>query len=222
LNGAELTGVEMARRSDGAGRLRCAWGSIEDPKMRAYHDREWGVPVHEDRRHFEFLVLEGAQAGLSWSTILHKRAGYARAFAQFDPQKVARFTAARVDRLVADPGIVRNRRKIESAVQNARAFLAVQRELGSFDAYAWRFVGGRPRMNGWRQTERLPATTPESDAFSRDLRDRGFNFVGSTIVYAHMQAVGMVNDHAVECFRYRELGGAPPAVPTRGRASRQS
>jgi DNA-3-methyladenine glycosylase I len=173
--------------------------------MLAYHDREWGVPVHDDRRHFEFLLLEGAQAGLSWSTILHKRVGYAAAFAAFDPAKVARFTPARIARLTEDPGIIRNRRKIESAVTNARAFLKVQREFGSFDRYAWTFVGGRPKRNHWRRGQRLPATTPESDAFSQDLRARGFKFVGSTIVYAHMQAVGMVNDHAVECFRYREL-----------------
>jgi DNA-3-methyladenine glycosylase I len=185
--------------------VRCYWSSLEDAAMLAYHDREWGVPVHDDRRHFEFLLLEGAQAGLSWSTILHKRVGYAAAFAAFDPAKVARFTPARIARLTEDPGIIRNRRKIESAVTNARAFLKVQREFGSFDRYAWTFVGGRPKRNHWRRGQRLPATTPESDAFSQDLRARGFKFVGSTIVYAHMQAVGMVNDHAVECFRYREL-----------------
>jgi DNA-3-methyladenine glycosylase I len=185
--------------------VRCYWSSLEDAAMLAYHDREWGVPVHDDRRHFEFLLLEGAQAGLSWSTILHKRVGYAAAFAAFDPAKVARFTPARIARLTEDPGIIRNRRKIESAVTNARAFLKVQREFGSFDRYAWTFVGGRPKRNHWRRGQRLPATTPESDAFSQDLRARGFKFVGSTIVYAHMQAVGLVNDHAVECFRYREL-----------------
>jgi DNA-3-methyladenine glycosylase I len=187
--------------------VRCYWSSLEDAAMQAYHDQEWGVPVHDDRRHFEFLLLEGAQAGLSWSTILHKRAGYAAAFAGFDPVKIARFTPARLARLTGDPGIVRNRRKIESAVSNARAFLKVQHEFGSFDRYAWKFVGGRPKLNHWRRGQGLPATSPESDAFSRDLRERGFNFVGSTIVYAHMQAVGMVNDHAVECFRYRELRG---------------
>lgn len=204
---------------------RCPWGSIDDPAMRAYHDREWGVPVRRDRRHFEFLVLEGAQAGLSWSTILHKRAAYRRAFAGLDPTKVARFSPAQVGRLLADPGIVRNRRKVESAVRNARAFLAVQREFGSFDRYSWSFVGGRPRQNRWRRIREVPATTPESDAFSDDLRRRGFSFVGSTIVYAHMQAVGMVNDHLVDCFRHREvaridrpgarLSGPPSANDTR-------
>ncbi|HTT72823.1 MAG TPA: DNA-3-methyladenine glycosylase I [Thermoplasmata archaeon] len=192
---------------------RCPWGSVEsDPEMRAYHDHEWGVPVHDDRRHFEFLVLEGAQAGLSWSTILHRRAGYARAFDGFDPAKVARFSAARRRALVQDPGIVRNRRKIASAVENARAFLEVQREFGSFDAYCWPFVGGRPRQNRWGPARPVPATTPESDALSRDLRQRGFSFVGSTIVYAHMQAVGMVNDHVTDCFRHaevRRLGAGP-------------
>ena len=178
--------------------------------MVAYHDREWGVPVHDDRRHFEFLLLEGAQAGLSWSTILHKRDGYARAFSDFDPLRVARFSAARVARLCADPSIVRNRRKIEAAVKNARAFVAVQREFGSFDRYAWGFVGGRPRQNRWRLPRQVPATTAESDAFSRDLQRRGFGFVGSTIVYAHMQAVGMVNDHLASCFRYRQVGRSVP------------
>ena len=185
---------------------RCPWGSLDaDPLMRAYHDREWGVPVRDDRKHFEFLVLEGAQAGLSWSTILHRRRGYDRAFEGFDPARVARFTQPRVRRLLLDPGIIRNRRKIESAVCNAKAFRAVQREFGSFDAYAWDFVGGRPRDNHWTSARQVPATTAESDAFSKDLKDRGFSFVGSTIVYAHMQAVGMVNDHLVRCFRHREL-----------------
>ena len=173
--------------------------------MQAYHDREWGVPVHDDRKHFEFLLLEGAQAGLSWSTILHKRAGYAAAFADFDPAQVARFSSSRQERILQNPRIVRNRRKVASAVQNARAFLEVQREFGSFDAYAWGFVGGQPQHHRWKRTQRLPATSPESDRFSADLKQRGFGFVGSTIIYAHMQAVGMVNDHAVECFRYREL-----------------
>jgi DNA-3-methyladenine glycosylase I len=184
---------------------RCPWGALGDAQMQEYHDREWGVPVHEDRKHFEFLVLEGAQAGLSWSTVLHKRAGYARAFDAFDPRKIARYSAAKVARLTTDPGIVRNRRKIESAVRNAGAFLEVAREFGSFDAYAWRFVGGRPIQNRRKRTEMLPATSRESDAFSEDLRAHGFNFVGSTIVYAHMQAVGMVNDHAVDCFRHRAV-----------------
>ena len=181
---------------------RCPWAAVDDPLLQAYHDREWGVPVHDDRKHFEFLVLEGAQAGLSWLTVLRKRDGYARAFAGFDPVSVSRFTASRVRALTQDPSIVRNRRKIESAVRNAKAFLAVQREVGSFDAYAWRFVGGSPRRNRWRAARQVPATSSQSDAFSADLVRRGFSFVGSTIVYAHMQAVGMVNDHLVGCFRY--------------------
>ena len=185
---------------------RCPWGSMAtDPLMRDYHDREWGVPVHDDRKHFEFLLLEGAQAGLSWSTILHRRSGYARAFDDFDPAKVARFSDSRIQKLTLDPSIIRNRRKIESAVRNAKAFLAVQKEYGSFDAYAWGFVGGKPRINRWRSVREVPANSEESDAFSKDLGKRGFGFVGSTIVYAHMQAVGMVNDHLVDCFRYREL-----------------
>jgi DNA-3-methyladenine glycosylase I len=173
--------------------------------MREYHDREWGVPTHDDRRHFEFLVLEAAQAGLSWAIVLNKREGYRRAFDQFDPAKVARYSAARIDKLVADPGIVRNRLKITAAVKNAKAFLAVQKEFGSFDAYCWQFVGGRPRQNRWNSMSQVPATTAESDAFSRDLKRRGFSFVGSTVIYAHMQAVGMVNDHIVGCFRYRDV-----------------
>ncbi len=185
--------------------IRCTWASDADPLMRDYHDREWGVPVHDDRQHFEFLVLEGAQAGLSWSTILRKRPSYQRAFDRFDPAKVARFTPARIRTLVADPGIIRNRRKIESAVGNARAFRSIQAERGSFDAYCWGFVGGRPRQNRWRVPSQIPASSRESDAFSADLRRRGFSFVGSTIVYAHMQAVGMVNDHLVRCFRYPEI-----------------
>lgn len=184
---------------------RCAWAAGDDPAMRDYHDREWGVPVHDDRKHFEFLLLEGAQAGLSWSTILHKRAGYARAFAQFDPARVARFSPARVRALLQDGNIVRNRRKIESAVKNARAFRAIQREFGSFDAYCWKFVGGRPRVNRWTRSTGIPATSAESDAWSDDLKERGFGFVGSTILYAHMQAVGMVNDHLVDCFRYPQI-----------------
>ena len=184
---------------------RCGWASLGDPQMREYHDREWGVPVHDDRRHFEFLVLESAQAGLSWSTILHKRAAYARAFSQFDPKRVARYTPTRVRKLTQDPSIVRNRRKIESAVTNAKAFGRICQEFGTFDAYCWRFVGGRPKQNRWRSIRQIPATSPESDAFSNDLRQRGFSFVGSTIIYAHMQAVGMVNDHLVRCYRYKEL-----------------
>ncbi len=175
--------------------------------MLAYHDREWGVPVHDDRKHFEFLVLEAAQAGLSWAIVLNKREGYRRAFSEFDPAKVARFTAKRIEALVADPSIVRNRMKIEAVVRNARAFLAVQEEFGSFDTYCWRFVSGRPVVNRWTSMSQIPATTPASDAFSKDLKARGFSFVGSTVIYAHMQAVGMVNDHVVDCFRYRELVG---------------
>jgi DNA-3-methyladenine glycosylase I len=181
--------------------------------MLAYHDREWGVPVHDDRKHFEFLVLEAAQAGLSWAIVLGKREGYRRAFSQFDPVKVARFDAKKVDRLTADPSIIRNRMKIEAAVRNARAFLKVQDEFGSFDAYCWRFVEGRPKANRRRTIRDIPATTPESDAFSTDLKKRGFSFVGSTVIYAHMQAVGMVNDHVVGCFRHAELSGPSIAQP---------
>jgi len=184
---------------------RCAWVSGADPLMLEYHDREWGVPVHDDRKHFEFLVLEAAQAGLSWSTVLKKREGYRRAFAEFDPEKVARFTARRMEKLVSNPEIIRNRMKIEAAVRNARAFLRVQEEFGSFDSYCWGFVDGKPKVNRWKVMREIPATSPESDAFSKDLKRRGFNFVGSTIIYAHMQAVGMVNDHLVDCFRYREI-----------------
>jgi DNA-3-methyladenine glycosylase I len=183
---------------------RCTWAGSDNPLMLEYHDREWGVPVHDDRRHFEFLVLEAAQAGLSWSIVLKKREGYRRAFSQFDPRTVARYTARRIETLTADPSIVRNRMKIAAAVGNARAFLAVQDEFGSFDAYCWRFVDGRPRLNRRTAMREIPATSPESDAFSKDLKRRGFSFVGSTIIYAHMQAVGMVNDHLVGCFRYRE------------------
>ena len=172
--------------------------------MLEYHDREWGVPVHDDRKHFEFLVLEAAQAGLSWSIVLKKREGYRRAFSQFDPRKVARYTQNRIQNLTADASIIRNRMKIEAAVRNARAFLAIQDEFGSFDAYCWRFVDGRPRLNRRKAMGEIPATSTESDAFSKDLKRRGFSFVGSTIIYAHMQAVGMVNDHLVGCFRYRE------------------
>jgi DNA-3-methyladenine glycosylase I len=181
---------------------RCSWPSTE--KDIAYHDREWGVPVHDDRVLFEFLTLEGAQAGLSWSTILNKRENYRRAFARFDPRKVARFTALQKKKLMKDEGIVRNRLKIESTVSNARAFLAVQKEFGSFDRYIWQFVGGKPIRNA-RKGKDIPASTAESDAMSKDLKKRGFRFVGSTICYAFMQACGMVNDHLTTCFRYREL-----------------
>jgi DNA-3-methyladenine glycosylase I len=188
-----------------AQRKRCSWVDVDDALMREYHDREWGVPSHDDRRHFEFLVLEAAQAGLSWSIVLRKREGYRRAFNEFDPVKVARYSPARIDKLVADPGIVRNRMKIAAAVKNAQAFVAVQKEFGSFDEYCWQFVNGRPRQNRWNSLRQIPATTAQSDAFSRDLKRRGFSFVGSTVIYAHMQAVGMVNDHEVNCFRYRDV-----------------
>jgi DNA-3-methyladenine glycosylase I len=180
---------------------RCDWATTE--LGIAYHDAEWGVPQHDDRSLFEFLVLEGAQAGLSWETILRKRDAYRRAFDQFDPRRVARYDRRKIAKLMADPGIVRNRLKIESAVQNARAFLDVQNEFGSFDAYVWKFVDGEPIRNGWKRMSQVPARTRQSDAMSKDLRQRGFNFVGSTICYAFMQAVGMVDDHLVTCFRYR-------------------
>jgi len=182
---------------------RCAWA--RDAMSIAYHDEEWGVPRHDDRTLFEFLLLEGAQAGLSWSTILNKRAAYRRAFDRFDPRKVARYDEARIAQLLADEGIVRNRLKIRSAVQNARAFLEVQREFGTFDRYIWQFVEGRPVCNKWRKPDQLPARTEVSDAMSRDLAKRGFNFVGSTICYAFMQATGLVNDHLVSCFRFRQV-----------------
>ena len=183
---------------------RCPWSLGSDRYLR-YHDEEWGVPVHDDRRLFEFLILEGAQAGLSWSTILNKRDNYRRAFARFDPAKVARFGARDVKRLMADAGIVRNRLKIESAIANARAFLKVKREYRSFDAYLWRFVDGSPLQNLRRSMRQVPARTPVSDAISKDLKLRGFRFVGSTIVYAYMQAVGLVNDHLAACFRRPQL-----------------
>ena len=185
-------------------RTRCPWGASH-PLYLPYHDTEWGVPLHDDQRIFEMLVLEGAQAGLSWLTILKKRDAYRRAFSKFDPQQVARFDSRKVERLLNDAGIIRNRLKIESAIRNARAFLAVREEFGSFDAYIWRFVDGRPTQNRWRSWEEVPARTEESDALSKDLKSRGFSFVGSTICYAHMQATGMVNDHHVDCFRYEEV-----------------
>jgi DNA-3-methyladenine glycosylase I len=181
-----------------AAEKRCPW-CLGSPEYIAYHDREWGKPVHDDRVLFELLILEGAQAGLSWSTILRKRDNYRRAFAGFDAAKVARFTPSRVRKLLQDPGIVRNRLKVEGTVRNARAFLAVQEEFGAFDLYAWRFVGGRPRVNRPRTMKDVPASTAESDVFSKDLKKRGFTFVGSTIMYAFMQATGMVDDHLVGC-----------------------
>ncbi len=198
---------------------RCSWART--PLSIAYHDDEWGVPVHDDRTLFEFLTLEGAQAGLSWETILKKREAYRDAFVGFDPGRVARFTPAEVRRLLRNPGIVRNRLKIEGTVRNARAFLAVQDEFGSFDAYVWHFVGGTPRANRWPRLALVPSRTPESDALSRDLTRRGFTFVGSKICYALMQAVGLVNDHTTDCFRYRMLRAAPrPLSVKRLRATR--
>jgi len=187
-----------------AKKKRCAWAGT-DPLYVAYHDQEWGVPIHDDRLLFEFLVLEGAQAGLSWSTILRKRDAYRRAFDGFEPRKVARYDKKKTAALLADAGIVRNRAKIESAIKNAGAFLDVQAEFGSFDAYQWRFVDGRPIQNRRRAIGDIPARTGQSDAMSDDLKSRGFKFVGPTIIYAHMQAVGMVNDHVVDCFRHREI-----------------
>jgi DNA-3-methyladenine glycosylase I len=185
-------------------KIRCGW-CLKFDQYIAYHDEEWGVPVHDDRKHFEFLILEGAQAGLSWSTILKKREGYRKAFADFDPEKVARFTAARAEKILQDPGIIRNRLKVMAAINNAKRFLEVQKEVGSFDKYIWAFVGGKPIINRWKTLSQIPATTTESDALSKDLIRRGFKFVGSTVIYAHMQACGLVNDHLVDCWRYREV-----------------
>jgi DNA-3-methyladenine glycosylase I len=182
---------------------RCQWAG-NDLLYVNYHDEEWGVPVHDDRTLFEFLILEGAQAGLSWITILRKREAYRKAFSGFDPAKVAPYRKDRIERLLKDPGIVRNRLKVESAVSNAKAFLKVRKEFGTFDAYLWQFTGGKPIQNRFKTMREIPAHTAESDAMSKDLKKRGFKFVGSTICYAHMQAVGMVNDHTVDCFRYRE------------------
>ncbi|HEY6078885.1 MAG TPA: DNA-3-methyladenine glycosylase I [Polyangiaceae bacterium] len=199
------------------GKPRCGWAG-EDPTYVAYHDTEWGVPVRDDRTLFEFLVLEGAQAGLSWITILRKRDAYRKAFAGFDPEKVARFNAKKVEALLQDAGIVRNRLKVESAIKNARAFLAVQEELGSFSDYQWAFVDGKPLQNRYASLKEVPARTPISDALSKDLKKRGFNFVGSTIIYAHMQAVGMVNDHVDTCFRQpavRKLGATARGAKAR-------
>ena len=183
---------------------RC-WGEVEDPLVRDYHDLEWGTPLHDDRKIFEFLILEGMQAGLSWNLILKKRENFRRAFRGFDPEKVARFTARDLQRLLNDAGIIRNRLKILAAINNAKRFLEVEREFGTFDRYIWGFVGGKPIRSGLRSFVDMPARTPLSDAISKDLKVRGFKFVGSTVVYSHMQATGMVNDHLVGCFRYREL-----------------
>lgn len=187
------------------GRPRCAWAS--GPWLAPYHDEEWGVAVHDDRLHFEYLTLEAAQAGLSWLTVLKRREGYRRAFAAFDPVKVARFDRRRIDKLLTDPGIVRNRAKVESTVSNATAFLKVREERGNFDDYLWNFVDGAPVINRWRSVDRVPATTPLSEEVSADLRRRGFRFVGPTVVYAHLQAAGLVIDHVTGCFRHRELTG---------------
>ncbi|MBU1344895.1 MAG: DNA-3-methyladenine glycosylase I [Proteobacteria bacterium] len=183
---------------------RCGW-ETNDPTYIKYHDEEWGVPVHDDKKLFEFILLEGAQAGLSWLTILKRRPGYKKAFADFDVEKVARFTPKKIEKLLLDPGIIRNRLKVTAAVTNARAFIQIKEEFGSFDAYSWRFMEGKPKINHYTALDQIPATTRESDVFSKDLKQRGFKFVGSTIIYAHMQAVGMVNDHLVTCFRYKEV-----------------
>ena len=184
---------------------RCQWCENTFEAYVRYHDEEWGVPVHDDRRHFEFLILEGAQAGLSWSTILKRREGYRKAFANFDPEIVAQFTPVLIEELLQDKGIIRNRLKVQGAVINAQKFLEIQEEFGSFDKYVWQFVGGKPIVNRWKSLKDLPATTAESEALSKDLKKRGFKFVGSTIMYAHMQACGLVNDHTVDCFRYNEV-----------------
>jgi DNA-3-methyladenine glycosylase I len=193
-------------KSKSSNLIRCNWPS--NALSIRYHDEEWGLPQHDDRVLFEFLILEGAQAGLSWDTVLQKRENYRAAFDGFNPQRIARYDRRKFASLLRNPGIIRNRLKIASAVANAKAFLAVQKEFGSFDDYTWQFVGGKPRVNAWRPGQGVPASTPESDAMSKDLKKRGFNFVGSTICYAFMQAVGMVNDHSVECFRYAEVNRA--------------
>lgn len=192
--------------SDAVCRHRCAWVN-DDPLYMAYHDQEWGVPVYDDRRLFEFLILEGAQAGLSWQTVLHRREHYRLALDHFDPQAIAQYTDAKIDALMTNPGLIRNRRKLAATVQNARAFLAVQAEFGQFAAYLWQFVGGEPRQNAWPTLVDIPTETPESQAMSRDLKRRHFSFVGPTICYALMQACGLVNDHTIDCFRHAELGG---------------
>jgi len=197
-----------------SGKKRCTWAEGGNELYIQYHDREWGVPVHEDRKQFEFLILEGAQAGLSWSTVLNKREGYRKAFAVFDPVKVARFSEKKIETLIQNPSIIRNRLKITSAVSNARAFLAIQKEYGSFDTYIWDFVGGKPLQNRWNAMADVPATSPESEALSKDLKQRGLKFVGSTIMYAHLQAAGLVNDHLVSCFRYRECAALARTSPT--------
>jgi len=184
---------------------RCSWVNLDDPLLLEYHDREWGMPVHSDPKHFEVLVLSGAQAGLNWSLVLKKREGYRRAFDSFDPERVARYSEKQIQTLLADAQIIRNRMKIEAAVRNARAFLKIREEFGRFDSYCWRFVGGKPKLGSWKATRQIPATSPESEALSKDLKQRGFSFVGPTVAYAYMQAAGLVNDHVVSCFRYQEI-----------------
>lgn len=185
-------------------KFRCPWCLKFDQYIQ-YHDEEWGVPVHDDRKHFEFLILEGAQAGLSWSTVLKKREGYRNNFADFDPVKVARFSASKIEKILNDPGIVRNKLKVHAAVNNAQRFLEVQKEFGTFDEYIWQFVKGKPIVNRWKSLGEVPVTTKESDALSKDLIQRGFKFVGTTVIYAHMQACGLINDHLVDCFRHKEV-----------------
>ena len=184
---------------------RCGWAEGQFEQYVKYHDEEWGVPEHDDRKHFEFLILEGAQAGLSWATVLKKRDGYREAFADFDPVKVAEFSEEKIQDLLEFPGIIRNKLKVRSAVNNAQRFIEVQKEFGSFDKYIWQFVNGKPMVNHWNSMSEVPATTKESDALSKDLKKRGFKFVGSTVIYAHMQACGLVNDHTADCFRYKEV-----------------
>jgi DNA-3-methyladenine glycosylase I len=185
-------------------KVRCEWAE-SDPLSREYHDKEWGVPVHNDRKLFEFIILEGMQAGLSWLTILRKRENFRKAFDNFDPKKIARYDKRKIKELLANPGIIRNRLKIAAAIQNAKTFLAIKKEFGSFDKYMWQFVNGKPKVNTWEKMSDLPARSAESDEMSQDLKKRGFRFVGSTICYAHMQATGMVNDHTTDCFRYKEV-----------------
>lgn len=184
---------------------RCGWNVFDDPLYRDYHDLEWGVPVRDDRTIFEFLVLESAQAGLSWATVLRKRENYRKAFGGFDPVKVAAFTPQDVERLMGDAGIIRNRSKIEAAINNAQRFFEIKKEFGTFSKYIWGFVGGKPLINRWKTVKELPVTTPESEQLAKDLKKRGFKFLGPTVVYAHMQATGMVNDHTVDCFRYQQI-----------------
>ena len=192
-------------RSEAGVDKRCSWVNVNDPLLLEYHDREWGVPVHSDPKHFEVLVLSGAQAGLNWSLVLKKREGYRRAFDRFNPERVAQYSEKHTRSLLADPQIIRNRLKIEAAVRNARAFLKIQEEFGGFDSYCWRFVGGKPKLGRWKTAQQIPAISAESEALSKDLKQRGFSFVGPTVAYAYMQAAGLVNDHLASCFRYREL-----------------